>query len=386
MDPEELREEVDHAEVLIEEEASRDKATGALPDPGRPHARSQDSDLVSLRKRYKFLDGFSDSFIRSNTLGDLMKMESTAIKVKQWEKSKDAEDRLATNKAALTSTTTDVSAGRDNRMSLLHPARFLAGAGCSAKKLWLAAKESIGDEQFPPIGCYDMGAVGLAGYVSAKGWSELHNMASTKLSIKLFNINNCGSKSNKKEAGSDEFSETAEFKLALRVMRTAFAIALPWNLSVLALEGFFFQNNFCQNDLHKVEKKAWFLTKFTDYVLQQNADRWRDGEAFLSTGELKTTWTSFFGAQPQSLVKEKEQPKQSKSDKSDKSKTGPPKPYDAKAALGICYAYNQGTCSKTNGSCSTAKGRPLKHVCDHVADPTKPTAICGKDHVRKDNH
>jgi hypothetical protein len=43
----------------------------------------------------------------------------------------------------------------------------------------------------PPIGNYDMGALGLAGYVSARGWAEIHNPASTKLSIKLFNINNC---------------------------------------------------------------------------------------------------------------------------------------------------------------------------------------------------
>jgi hypothetical protein len=67
-------------------------------------------------------------------------------------------------------------------------------------------------------------------------------------------------------------------------MRMAYQFAMPWNLSVLALEGFFMQNNYCYNDLSDVEKKASVLTKFADYVIQQNGDRWRDSEPFLTTG------------------------------------------------------------------------------------------------------
>jgi hypothetical protein len=78
--------------------------------------------------------------------------------------------------------------------------------------------------------------------------------------------------------------EIGEFKLAMRVMQTAFSFAMPWNYSVLALEGFFLQNNYCFHDLTNVEKKAAVLTKFTDYVLLQNGDGWRDSEPFLTTG------------------------------------------------------------------------------------------------------
>jgi hypothetical protein len=87
--------------------------------------------------------------------------------------------------------------------------------------------------------------------------------------------------------------EVGEFKLALRAMRTAFAFAMPWNYSVLALEGFFLQNNYCFQDLVNVDKKAAVLTKFTDYVLLQNGDRWRDSEPFLTTGNLLYNFDCF---------------------------------------------------------------------------------------------
>ena len=108
-------------------------------------------------------------------------------------------------------------------------------------------------------------------------------MSSSKLSVKMFNINSAsprgGSNKNTSE-NEEEMLNLAEFKLALRAMRTAFHLAVPWNLSILALEGFFFQSNFCSTDLSNTDKKGWYLTRFTDYVLEQNSDRWRDAEPF----------------------------------------------------------------------------------------------------------
>ncbi len=56
--------------------------------------------------------------------------------------------------------------------------------------MWLAAREIIGLTGYPPISTYDMGAVGLAGYVLAEGWVHITNPASPKLSVKMFNISN----------------------------------------------------------------------------------------------------------------------------------------------------------------------------------------------------
>ena len=97
----------------------------------------------------------------------------------------------------------------------------------------------------------------------------------------------------------------------------------------------------------------------------------------MSTGDLKATWDSFFGAKPQSVI-------------GTKFKTAVPraktKERDPKMTLGICYAWNRGQCLKAAGACSTAKGRMLKHICDHVADPAKPLEVCGKEHACRDFH
>jgi hypothetical protein len=57
-----------------------------------------------LRRKHPFLADFSDQFIRNTPIGDLMKIQSTALKAGELEKAKDVEERLAYNKSALAST------------------------------------------------------------------------------------------------------------------------------------------------------------------------------------------------------------------------------------------------------------------------------------------
>jgi len=370
---------VDHAEDLLQEEATRRKpSASSCPDPSRRGGVMSDSDIASLKKKHAFLSEFSDFFIRNTPVGDLMKIQSTSMKMKEMEKSKDADDKLASNKADLSTTFTTVEGGKDNRWSSLHAGRFLPGAGCSTARLWLSARDRLGTDSMPAIGSYDMASVGLTGYVSSKGWAELHLPSSQKISIKMFNSHSYVGRSEKKE--EENSLELAEFKLALRSLRTAVAFVMPWNFSVLALEGFFFQTDFCSADLVNVEKKGWFLAKFTDFVLHQNGDRWRDAEPFYTIGELKTAWTGFFGSQPQAALarRKKDTKPAGKKDNTDTR--------DARVALGICFAWNQGQCAKAAGACTTAKGKPLKHICDHNPDRSKPSEVCGKDHMRKDFH
>ena len=111
---EELEDVTAHAEELIVEEAARSRLPPSCPDPGTRGRVMADSDISSLRKRHAFLEDFSDKFIRSTTVGDLMKIETTAVKRKEIERSKDASDRLALNKTALASTFTKVAEGSDN--------------------------------------------------------------------------------------------------------------------------------------------------------------------------------------------------------------------------------------------------------------------------------
>ena len=144
-----LEEEVLHAEELLVEESSHTRQP-SFRDPATAQSLITEADIRSLRKRHSFLEEFSDAFIRSTPIGDLMKIETTSLKIKELERAKDASDRLAANKAALASTFTAVPEGKDNRSSSLHPARFLGGAGCSAARIWLSARDAVGLTGYPP--------------------------------------------------------------------------------------------------------------------------------------------------------------------------------------------------------------------------------------------
>jgi hypothetical protein len=195
-----------------------------------------------MRDKFLFLREFSDGFLRASKPENLIKMEATHLKIRELERQKDAEDRLATNKTAQGSKPSIVKEGLDDRWSILHPGRFLPGAACSAAKLWLEARKSFGLSGSAPLGNFDMSCVGLGGFVTAKGWVELANPSSSKMSIKLFNINNCKAKATSLKDNGDselaEFSEIGEFQLALRTLRTAAMFVMPWNFSYTALENF----------------------------------------------------------------------------------------------------------------------------------------------------
>ena len=379
----------------LDDESSRTRAGfNSSVDPARSGggvnlAAMADLDLEGIRVKFPFLREFSDIFVRSQPLDTLLRMETTSIKVHEFEKSKAASSRLAANRDKISSTFTSVVAGRDNRWDELHSARFLPGAGCSAGKLWLSARDVLGEGGMTPIGTYDMAAVGLAGFVSKRGWCELHQLGSDSISLRMFNINACSNKTpaTVTSGASEEFREIVdlgEFKLALRVAREAQSFVTPWNKSLSAIEGFMHRSNFCSTDLAGVEKPALILTQFVDFALESNADRWKNREVFLTTGELKTAWDSFFGAKPESKL-----PK-SKGQHSNQKDSKPRPSFFQQQNLGffddVCRLYNMGKCVKPPGTCATRSGIPLRHICNFRANPSRPQDICAKFHPCCFNH
>jgi hypothetical protein len=344
-----------------------------------------------MRAKFPFLDAFSDNFVRSTPPDSLLKMEATTIKMRDSERSRDADDKLAANRAALSTSPRSIGAGIDDRWATLHEGRFLPGAGCSAAKLWLKAREVIGLNGAPPLGNYDMAAVGMGGFVTAKGWVELANPSSTKLSLKLFSLNNCSSKVSSSKTGSDEslpdFVELGEFQLALRTLRNAAMFVSPWNLSFSAIENFLVNSKFCADDVGGLDKPAVILTQFVDYALVANAARWRDSEPFLSYGELKNTWQAFFSARPQSALPKKQNPQPPTTNRPPKMAPPSNNPSRRKRPfIDVCYNFNKGICQKAPGQCISASGTPLRHVCDHRPDPNNLLIFCGQNHKRIDNH
>jgi hypothetical protein len=201
MDPADVARTARQSSDLIRDEQSHQRQS--CPDPsGSTHLPSfTNKDLAAMRAKFPFLAEFSDGFIRSTKPDCILKMEMATLKIRETERKREADDKLASNRASLGSNPVLIGEGLDDRWTNLHKGRFLAGAGCSAAKLWLTARFHIGLNGSPPLGNYDMNAVGLGGFVSAKGWVELANPASAKISLKMFSLKGCTHSGAKKPRG-----------------------------------------------------------------------------------------------------------------------------------------------------------------------------------------
>jgi hypothetical protein len=60
--------------------------------------------------------------------------------------------KLTLNAQQLTASPIAVPAGYDDRKDVLHVARFLGGASCSAQALWLRARDVLGPNGVTPLG------------------------------------------------------------------------------------------------------------------------------------------------------------------------------------------------------------------------------------------
>jgi hypothetical protein len=153
---------------MLDEEALADEVSLVRPDvrPRAPTAQPEDSgtkpsqlsdtDIDTLRSKFPILAELSTGFIRGLSATELLSLERASFKQRESEKLKDAEEKLASNRVNLGLSCTEVRAGQDDRWARLHDARFLAGAGCSATKLWLTAREVLCLNGHPPISTYDM--------------------------------------------------------------------------------------------------------------------------------------------------------------------------------------------------------------------------------------
>jgi hypothetical protein len=125
-----------------------------------------------MREKFPMLNVFSEEFLRSRTLDELLRIESTSLGIKDAESTRETEEKLAQNKSNLGGKFYEAKAGSDNRWTELHPARFLPGVACTAVKEFTVARDVIGLNSPPAVGCYDMTSVGMGGYVTPKGAGE----------------------------------------------------------------------------------------------------------------------------------------------------------------------------------------------------------------------
>ena len=138
-------------------------------DPATQRAGGMGMDLDTLKRKFSFLAEYSDAFINSTGVDVLIKAETASHKLMRFDKDRKAEDKLFQNRESLTNTPVTIPAGQDNRLDILHPARFLPGATCSASKLWLEARKIIGGSGPQPLSTYDMASIGLGGIRLCQG-------------------------------------------------------------------------------------------------------------------------------------------------------------------------------------------------------------------------
>jgi hypothetical protein len=337
---------------------------------------------------------------------------------------------------------TEVPAGLDDRSSVLHVARFLGGMTCSALKKWAIAREIIPLEGLLPLSNYDMAAAGLGGCVTPRGWLELHNPASTHLTIKLFSASNLGTSTGNTRrltlAGDEdgisigehlkEVEDIDELQQAMLVLCYAAHLVMPWNQSFDAIQGFLRSSKWCQDDLLGNPRRAATITKFINHVIQLNAEAWQLKNPFLMPGEVKTRWTEWLSTRPASDYKPATtataaasaaqsyvtQPQagggQSRAARRKAARqnyqqqqqivlpnmsTPPPNQQRQQNQQGgqrggrpnpapkLCRKYNTGTCLNIAGNCSLPSGTPLLHLCDFK----KPNnEFCMSQHVRVHFH
>ena len=216
-------------------------------------------------------------------------------------KSSDPGIKMAKALERLRANPVTVPAGPDDRISVLHVARFLPGTVLSAKKQWLLARDILGLDGMEPLSTYDMGACGLQGTVTMKGWFELGNPGSMNLCLKHFSPSNIGTSAGYTRRFSlaegesainvgDDFKEIGSmecFQQAMRAMCHAARMAMSWNYSFPALDNFIVQSKYGLTELAGCSNKVAELTNFVNHVLGVNAQNWITKECFLTAPELK---------------------------------------------------------------------------------------------------
>ncbi len=120
MIPSELREEQLRAASLFADETAHQRVADCRDPDFTRVLNMSDQDLAVMQAKFPFLCEFSDTFIKSTPPESLLKMEAPSIKMRESERSRDADHKLAANRAALSLSAKSIKQGMDDRWSILH--------------------------------------------------------------------------------------------------------------------------------------------------------------------------------------------------------------------------------------------------------------------------
>jgi hypothetical protein len=361
-----------------------------IPDPdrgrtGNAESPSMSADPLEIWKMLPALRDLPVSMLQQLSRSEVFQLNAALVKESKNASKIQTNAKLLMNAQQLERNPERVEAGWDDRKKLLHRARFLGGASCTAQQLWLEAREVLGPNGITAIGNYDLDSLGCGGCVTPKGWALLHDPSSSDLKLKLFYLPNVGgsalsTKRLKLEENDSEvnigenYKEIADMeglKAALNTLREAMHCALPWNRSISAIVGFMTNTSFCSADLNNNQRRAAILAEFIDYTLSRNALNWENKQPFLSADDLSHTWASWKARRSLLFTA------------GGGSGGGSGKKQNAKARDDICRKYNsQAGCPNAATECRTFYGNKLRHVCNVM---TGGGERCEKDHPKSEH-
>jgi hypothetical protein len=263
--------------------------------------------MRDIRACFPSLAHLPDTLLASQPLDALCRL-AREEKAASSKVSKNLEQRAQQNAVKAAENPEEVAAGLDNRTSILHEARYLAGATVTLQQHWHAARLKWGQDGVDTLLNYDMRALGHAGCVTARGWDALHHPGSADITLKLFSISNVGraatglkSLNAVNEDGfiiSDslkELADMAEVRSALQNLCLAAQLAVPWNYSFVTIQAFLTSTTNMESDLNSY-RKAPIVAAFIDHVLQVNAANWVADTDFLDLPALKSLWEAWWSA------------------------------------------------------------------------------------------
>ncbi len=304
----------------------QDQEQGGHQEPqGSQQSQLSSTDLCTIRSLFPNLKDLSDSFLSSTPMDTLLQMNQQAQQAPQATDmqaamlaaaaaavqysqiagfnptAQDPGVKMAKNLEKLKTNPVTIPEGLDDRINILHSARFLGGAVTSGTALWLMARKVIGLEGLTPLANYDLACMGLSGSVTLKGCIEAHNPGSQNLCLKQFspeNLSTTAGAARKFTLADDdgaisvgehmkEITEMATLQHTMRALCGLTRIIMPWNFSFEAIHGFLYASNFGLPELKDDPLRVPKLVKFVNYVLGVNAAAWQREEAFLTCGQLK---------------------------------------------------------------------------------------------------
>jgi hypothetical protein len=110
------------------------------------------ADPLQIWRMLPALKEIPESVLAQMSRSDIFQLNAALAKESKSAGKMQTSAKLTLNAQQLAASPVAVPAGYDDRKDVLHVARFLGGASCSAQALWLRARDILGPNGVVPLG------------------------------------------------------------------------------------------------------------------------------------------------------------------------------------------------------------------------------------------